>query len=165
MEEQLYSEEIRSNWTTALFAGFAVIFLVLFAWRFSAVSWKFTPGLFLFLGIFFLFYVFNYRTLRIKIYRKALKLRFGVVGWTTDLENIQSCQLDDPPLWIKYGGAGVHFAMVEGQYRAFFNFLQYPRVKVTFRKKQGWVEALSFTTCQPERVLELLQTRSPGNVK
>lgn len=163
MEEAFYSEKIRSFWTSALFALFSLAFLILFAWRYSAVGWKFTPGLFLFLGIFFLFYLINYRTLTIRITRQALRLQFGLVGWTTKLENIRSCQDDDPPLWIKYGGAGVHFAMVEGEYRAFFNFLEYPRVKVTFQDKQGWVEALSFSTRQPDQILELLRQRSSAH--
>jgi uncharacterized membrane protein YdbT with pleckstrin-like domain len=159
MEEPIYTEEVRSTRTSALFAGFAVIFLVLFAWRYSAVGWKFTPGLFLFLAIFFLFYLINYRILRIRITHQALRLQFGLVNWTSDLENIRSCQLDDPPLWIKYGGAGVHFAQVGGIYRAFYNFLEHPRVLVVFWKKQGLVQGISFTTRQPERILEVLEQR------
>jgi hypothetical protein len=162
MAEPLYTEEVRSNWTSALFAGLMLVFLALGAWRYSAVGWKFTPVLFAVLGLFFLFYLVNYRTLKIHITDQALQLNFGLVRWRIGLENIGSCQLDDPPLWIKYGGAGVHFAMVRGSYRAFFNFLEYPRVLVTFRKKQGPVQRLSFTTRQPDRILELLKKESAG---
>ena len=162
MEERIYYEEIRSSGTSALFAVMAVIFLALFAYRLTTIGWNFGSGLFLFLGVFFLFYFINYRTLKIVITNQTLKLEFGLVGWTIALDNIRSCQEDDPPLWIKYGGAGVHFAMVGGEYRAFFNFLEYPRVKVTFQTKRGWVEALSFSTRQPDRILELLGERS-GN--
>lgn len=165
MEEPMYTEEVRSNLTSALFAGFAVFFLALYVWRYAAVGWKFTPGLFLFLGGFFLFYFFNYRTLRIRITRQVLKLQFGVVGWTSDLENIRSCQEDDPPFWIKYGGAGVHFALVGGIYTAFYNFLEYPRVLVIFQTKQGLVQGISFTTRQPELVLEVLGQRRIDRVE
>jgi hypothetical protein len=159
MDEPIYTEKLQSNLTTGLFVLLALVFLALFGWRFTSVGWKFTPGLFLFLGVFFLFYVFNYRTLRIQISAKALILRFGLVRWETELENIQVFSQDDPPLWIKYGGAGVHFAMVKGIYKAFYNFLEGPRVVVTFKEKQGPVQALSFSTHQPDQVLEILEKR------
>jgi hypothetical protein len=107
----------------------------------------------------FLFYVFNYRTLQILIFEEKLVLKFGLVRWNVELANIHSCELDDPPWWIKYGGAGVHFALVEGIYRAFFNFLEGPRVLVIFKHKQGLVKGLSFSTYQPDQVLELLSRR------
>lgn len=160
MVEPIYTEKLQSNLTTGLFAILASVFMTLFAWRVSVVAWKFTPGLFLFLSVFFLFYVFNYRTLRIQVSEQTLTLKFGLVRWQTDLDNIQSCVLDDPPLWIKYGGAGVHFAQVEGLYRAFFNFLEGPRILVTFKEKQGIVQALSFSTYQPDKLLDLIERRT-----
>lgn len=159
MEKHIYTEKLRSSITTFLFVDLALIFLLLFGWRVTTVGWKFAPGLFLFLGVFFLFYVFNYRTLRIQISEEALVLKFGLVRWRTSLANIRECALDDPPLWIKYGGAGVHFAMVQGLYRAFFNFLEGPRILVIFKEKQGLVQALSFSTRQPDQVLALLEGR------
>jgi hypothetical protein len=159
MDEVIYHEELRSNLTTALFVVLAAIFLVLFGWRFTRVGWKFLPGLFLFLGALFLFYVVNYRTLRIELTDEALILKFGLVRWRTEFSNIHSFHLDDPPPWIKYGGAGVHFAQVHGLYRGFFNFLEGPRVLVIFKEKQGRVQALSFSTHHPEKILEILEGR------
>jgi hypothetical protein len=156
MREPIYAEVLRSNITTWLFAGLALLFLTLFGWRVRVVGWKFVPGLFLFLGLFFVFYVINYRTLRIAIYDDTLQLTFGLVRWRIALENIQSCVQYDPPWWIKYGGAGVHFAQVQGVYQAFFNFLEGPRVLVMFKEKQGLVQALCFSTWKPDRVGELL---------
>ncbi|MEJ2413320.1 MAG: hypothetical protein P8Y34_10080 [Anaerolineales bacterium] len=160
MSEVIYKEEIRSNLTTIIFASLSLACLTLFAWRYAVVGWKFTPGLFCFLGLFFLFYTLNYRTLEIQISSDELNLKFGLVKWTTVLENIDSWQLDDSPWWIKYGGAGVHFAAVRGKYRAYFNFLEYPRVLVTLQEKQGWVRQLCFTTRQPDQVQVQLQNRS-----
>ena len=159
MDEFIYTEKLQSNITTGLFVFLAAFFLALFGWRVTTVGWKFTPGLFLFLALFFLLYVFNYRTLRIMISEETLYLRFGLVRWRTKLNNIRQCNLDEPPVWIKYGGAGVHFAMVLGTYRAFFNFLEGPRVLVTYKEKQGLVQALCFSSYQPERVLEILKGR------
>ncbi len=160
MLEPIYAEKLQSNLTTGLFAILASVFMALFGWRVSVVAWKFSPVLFLFLSVLFLFYVFNYRTLQIQVSEQTLTLKFGLVRWQTDMENIQSCVLDDPPLWIKYGGAGVHFAQVGGLYRAFFNFLEGPRILVTFKEKQGLVQALSFSTYQPDKLLELIERRT-----
>lgn len=160
MLEPIYTEKLQSNLTTGLFAILSSVFLALFGWRVSVVAWRFTPGLFLFLSVLFLFYVVNYRTLRIQVTEQTLTLKFGLVRWQTDLDNIQSCVLDDPPLWIKHGGAGVHFAQVGGLYRVFFNFLEGPRILVTFKEKQGLVQALSFSTSQPDKLLDLIKRRT-----
>jgi len=161
MSNVLYSEKVKSNITTALFVILALIFVGLFAWRYSVVGFRFTPGLFAFLALFFCFYVINYRVLTITITDQALRLDFGLISWRTDLENIAQSTLYDPPFWIKYGGAGVHFASVEGVYKAFYNFLEYPRILIKFRHKQGLVQALVFTTRQPDQILEILLERNP----
>jgi hypothetical protein len=160
MVTPLYSEKIRSNITSLLFLILAIIFFVLFAWRFSVVGFRFVPGLYVFLGLFFCFYLINFRALTISITDQTLHLNFGLIHWRTDIENIASSTLFDPPFWIKYGGAGVHFAMVDGEYMAFYNFLEYPRILIKFKQKRGRVQALAFTTRQPDTVLDILDKRS-----
>ncbi len=162
MENILYSEKVRSNKTSLLFVILALIFFTLFGWRFSVKGLRFVPGLYAFLGLFFCVYVINYRELEISITDQTLQLKFGVIGWSSNIENIKSSILYDPPFWIKYGGAGVHFAMVDGDYKAFYNFLEYPRVMIGFHQKQGWVQSLVFTTRQPDKILEILEKRSPA---
>ena len=157
MAEILYSEDIRSNKTDLLFVVLALVFYALGAWRLSVVGFRFIPGLFLFLGLLFTFYIINFRVLRIMITDQALHLKFGLIPWKTKISNIQECSLDDAPIIIKYGGAGVHFAFVKGEYRAFYNFLEYPRILIRFDKKQGLVQALVFNTTQPEQVLNIIQ--------
>jgi len=160
MSNHFYSERIKSNITTLLFVILALIFFALFAWRFSVVGFKFTPGLFAFLCLMFCFYVINYRVLEIRITDQELGLKFGLIRWRTDIENIEFSIQYDPPFWIKYGGAGVHFASVEKKYMAFYNFLEYPRILIKFHQKQGLVQALVFTTRQPDQILEILAKRS-----
>jgi hypothetical protein len=161
MAECHYCEKIRSNTTSLLFVFLALTFFALGAWRVLAVGLRFTPLLFVSLGLFFTFYIVNYRTLEISIFDDALELKFGLVRWRTELHNIQACIIENSPLVIKYGGAGVHFAFVEGEYRAYFNFLEYPRVLLRFYKKQGLVQALVFTTRHPDQVLKILQEQRP----
>lgn len=161
MEEVIYNEEIRSNKTDLLFVVLALIFFALGAWRLSIVGFRFVPGLFIFLGLMFTFYVINFRVLKITITDQGIRLKFGLIPWITNFSNIQECMLDDAPIIIKYGGAGVHFAFVRGEYRAFYNFLEYPRVLIRFKEKQGLVQALVFTTRQPDQVLETIQEHLP----
>lgn len=55
------------------------------------------------------------------------------------------------------GGAGIHFMTIRARYRASFNFLEYPRVVVAFKKKVGLVRDISFSTRRPDEVLRLIQ--------
>ena len=160
MVNVLYNEKVRSNKTSLLFVLLAMIFFALFGWRFSVVGFRFIPGLYVFIGLVFCFYVINFRELEISITDQKLQLKFGVIAWSSNIENIKSIIRYDPPFWIKYGGAGVHFAMVDGDYKAFYNFLEYPRVMVGFHQKQGWVQSLVFTTRQPDKILQIMEDRS-----
>ena len=158
MSDLLYQEEVRSWKTSLLFLILTLVFFSFFLWRVSVVGYLAFPIVCLCMTLVFLFYVFNYRTLQIMITEEDLQLRFGVVGWKTDLANITQARLDDSPWWIKYGGAGVHFAFVNRIYRAYYNFLEFPRLIITFHQKQGLVQALVFTTRNPDQILEILQT-------
>jgi hypothetical protein len=60
---------------------------------------------------------------------------------------------------MKYGGAGIHFMFIRDRYRASFNFLEYPRVVIAFKKKVGPVRDISFSTRKPEDVIQLIQGR------
>jgi len=152
-----YYEKLSSKRTERLFIALAVLFLLLFVWRVNASGWNGLVITFFVLSCIFLFYVANYRTLIIRITANNLKLAFGIFTWTTPLSNIESCSLDEIPALMKYGGAGIHFMMIEKRYRASFNFLEYPRVVVAFKKKVGPVQDISFSTRQPEEVIRIIR--------
>jgi hypothetical protein len=136
-----------------------MLFLVLFAWRLDSVGFRSGPAIFLSMAVFFAFYIVNYRTLVIRIDDEMILLRFGIIRWRTRLDNVAACKLDDSSLFIKYGGAGVHFAFTKGKYRAFYNFLDGYRVLISFHQKQGLVQELVFSTRKPEQVIEYLKER------
>ena len=159
MADQIYQEKIQSPLTTLLFTLLMVVFSALFAWRVMIVGFRAFPIVCLVLTLFFFYSGLNYQTLRITITEEVVLLKFGLIRWRTRLENIQTCKIDDSPNLIKYGGAGVHFAFVKGEYRAFFNFLEYPRILINFHQKQGLVQGVVFTTRQPEQVLEIINSR------
>ncbi len=158
----LYYEKLSSLKTLLLFTGLSLLFLALFIWRLTARSLDLLGFVLLFLFFSFLFYSFNYRTLIIELSSEALKLSFGIFSWKIALTNISSIQVDDDLPWLaKYGGAGIHFMMIGKRYRAFLNFLEYPRVVVRLKRKAGPVKDISFSTRQPVELIRLVQSAIP----
>ena len=159
MNGEAYNEKLSSAKTEALFIALMIVFLILFVWRWLSVGWNGWTISFLCIAAFFLFYVFNYRTLKIYMTSEALQLTFGVFTWTIATADIERCYLDKPSIG-SVGGAGIHFTWVKGKYRAFFNFLDHPRVVIVFKKKKGPVQEVAFSTEQPKIVLEFIQRYS-----
>lgn len=152
-----YVENVVSNKTESLFVGLALLFFALFTWRVRASRPDPLAAALFFLGGVFSFYALNYRTLQIRATAGALKLKFGIFSWTVPLDNIEAYGLDDVPYLLRFGGAGIHFMSVRQRYRASFNFLEYSRVVIAFKRKVGPVVDLSFSTRRPEEVLRFLQ--------
>jgi len=159
-KKNLYTEKIKSNWTEALFIGLALLFFGLLAWRIGIGKQDWLASILLFLAIVFVFYALNYRTLVIEIDEKAFRLKFGVFHWTVPLGSVAECKLDNVPPLQRYGGAGIHFIKVSGRYRASFNFLEYPRVVLELKQKRGLVRDVSFSTRQPDEVIQIVMERS-----
>jgi len=162
-KNNIYFERVSSRRTELLFIALTIIFSMLLVWRMNVSGWNGLAVVLLVLSCFFLFYGVNYRTLIIQITSDVLKLSFGIFTWTVPFENIESCSLDELSLFMKYGGAGIHFMMIRKRYRASFNFLEYPRVVVAFKNKIGPVQDISFSTRQPEEVLHVLSLRKSDN--
>lgn len=156
-ENYNYNEKLTSAKTLMLFIALTAIFLGIFVWRWSIAGWNGWTITFLCLAAFFLFYVFNYTTLIIRLAPETLQLTFGVFTWKIPISNIKACYIDEDSL-LRLGGAGIHFMFINGKYRAFWNFLEYPRVVVTLKKKKGLVQEIAFSTGQPERVMEIIQS-------
>ena len=151
-----YIERVSSKWTEALFVGLTAVFLLLAIWRLRVDGPHFVSVIFIALFIFFLFYSINYRTLLIRIDSQSLVLKFGVFSLKVPLKNIETCDLDSLPTFMKYGGAGIHFMMIRRRYRVSFNFLEHPRVVVVLRRKMGPIREVSFSTRRPDEVARLL---------
>jgi hypothetical protein len=106
----------------------------------------------------------NFRTLVICLTSESLKLSFGIFAWAIPLNNIGEIQLDDDlPLLMKYGGAGIHYMFVRKRYRASFNFLEHSRVVIRLKSKVGLVQDVSFSTCQPNEIIQLMQEAISAN--
>ena len=154
----IYSEKVTSKKTEILFVALTLLFFILLIWRVMIAGLEILAGVFLFLFCFFLFYSFNYRTLIIRLTSECLRLSFGIFTWTIPLNNIGRCQLDDDlPVLMKYGGAGIHFMLVRNRYRASFNFLEHSRLVIRLKRKSGLVNDISFSTCYPNELIQLIQ--------
>ena len=156
-ENLLYTERVSSKRTEMLFVALTLLFFTLLIWRVTARGLDILVLVFLCLFAFFFFYALNYRTLTIRLTTKSLKLTFGIFTWNVPLDNIESCRLDEIPVLMRMGGAGIHFMLIRRRYRASFNFLEYPRVVIAFKRKVGPVRDISFSTRHPDELLRLLQ--------
>jgi hypothetical protein len=153
----IYTESISSNKTKALFLVLMMLSLLLLIWRVTSDGLDILAVAFICLFIIFLFYSLNYRTLLIHLTTDSLKLTFGIFTWTIPVDNIQEYSLDELPVIMKYGGAGIHFMIIRKRYRASFNFLEYPRVVIAFTRKVGLVQDISFSTRRPDDMLQLIR--------
>jgi len=159
MEAGIYNKGLSSAKTGALFIALTIIFLLLSVWRWIDVGMNTWTIVFLCFFAFFLFYSRNYRTLKIHITPEILKLTFGIFTWRIAIANIETCYRDKTSMW-RIGGAGIHFTWIKGNYRAFFNFLDYPRLVITLERKKGPVREIAFSTNHPEHILECIQQYS-----
>jgi len=162
-DEFLYNERISSNRTEALFLGLTLIFFLLLIWRVQAVGPDVLAVVFFCFFIIFIFYSVNYRTLIIRLTPESLKLTFGIFTWRVPLDNVAECCLDELPVLMRLGGAGIHFMVIRKRYRASFNFLEYPRLVIAFKRSVGPVRDIAFSTRRPDDVIRLIQEAVSSN--
>ena len=156
-DEVIYHERLSSRGTTTLFLALGLVSFFLLLWRLKITGPDILAMVFGLFFMLFCFYTVNYRVLDIRLTARTLKLSFGVFTWRVPLGNIDGCSPDEIPPFYRYGGAGIHFMTIRHRYRASFNFLEYPRVVIAFKRKAGPVRDLSFSTRQPEEVLRIIQ--------
>jgi hypothetical protein len=155
----VFHECVSSKRTLLLFLALTLLFAGLFVRNFFYTDhrgWGIAFGCF---SLFFLFYIFNYCVLVIRVSEDELALKFGIFTWHIPLDNIETCFIDETSLW-RIGGAGIHFSPIGGRYRAMFNFLEYERVVVCLRKKMGPVRDVAFSTMRVDEVMACLIGRN-----
>jgi hypothetical protein len=156
VDDVVYRERISSKWTEALFLVLSLLFLLLLLWRLNYTGLDIFAVIFGFFLLLFSFYSGNYRTLEIKLTTESLILSFGMFKWIVSVNNIEGCSLDEIPIFMRYGGAGIHFMTIRKRYRASLNFLEYPRVVIALKNKVGPVQDISFSTCHPDELMKLI---------
>jgi len=163
-DDRIYHERVTSNRTEALFLALTLLFLFLLVWRAKISGIDILSVVFFCLFGIFIFYSLNYRTLVIYLTSDSLKLTFGIFTWKVPMENIEDCHLDEMPMVMRMGGAGIHFMTIRKRYRASFNFLEYPRVVIALKRKTGLVRDISFSTRQPDDVLYFIK-KTVANIR
>ncbi len=159
-----YEERVSSTRTEVLFAVLGLSFLLLFAWRVTAVGFKPSTVIFLCLFGFFLFYSLNYRRLIVRITPESVELTFGIFNCSVPLHTIDACLPDETPMW-RIGGAGIHFLIIRKRYRAMFNFLEHERVVLSLSRRRGLVREIAFSTKHPDEVARLISAAISQNVR
>jgi hypothetical protein len=139
-----------------LFLALMILFFLFFIWRVNAGSPDFLAGTLFCLFSLFFFYSVNYRILIIRLTPESLKLTFGIFTWIVLLDNIEECSLDEIPMVMRMGGAGIHFMSIRKRYRVSFNFLEHPRVVIALSRKKGLVQDVSFSTRRPNDILRFI---------
>ena len=162
-DDFIYDERVTSKRTEVLFLALTILFFLLLIWRVNAGSLDVLAVVFFCLFGLFLFYSLNHRTLIVRLTSESLKLTFGIFTWTVPLDNVEECRLDDIPVLMRMGGAGIHFMSVRKRYSASFNFLEHPRVVIAFKRKVGLVRDISFSTRRSIDVLRLIQEAVSAN--
>ncbi len=139
----------------------SVLCLTLLAWRFVVSGYGAVAVLFSFLSTFFIFYALNYRVLVVRMSEEGLRLKFGLFGWTVPWHTVARAYPDDTSLW-RIGGAGIHFSIIKGKYRAMLNFLEHPRIVIELKKKRGLVREVAFSTEKPNETLRIIEESIAG---
>lgn len=160
----IYFERVSSWRTEVVFIALASLFVGLLGWCQASGMADLWSILFSGAFAFFLFCSLNYRTLAIRLTDEQLHLRFGVFRWTIALDNVAACEPDTTSLW-RIGGAGVHFSLFSGRYRAMFNFLEHPRLVIALTQKRGPVRDVAFSTRNPEELARLIMIRSSDKAR
>ncbi len=160
----IYYEEVSSNKTQALFLGLTILFFRLYRRRLTNIHRRdLFAAVFYLLFVFFGFCSVNYRRLMIWLTEEALTLTFGLFRWRIPLDNVAECSLDEIPMFMRLGGAGIHFMFIRKRYRVSFNFLEYPRILIRLKRKMGPVNDVSFSTRRPDDFLRIIQATIPTN--
>ena len=158
-DETIHLETVTSRRTEALFVVLVFVFFLPFFWFAHTGLLGGWCILFFCLTAFFAFYAINYRTLIIRMDEDIIRLKFGIFSWTIPISNVGGCFIDTSAA-PRLGGAGIHFMVIRGRYTAMFNFIEYDRVVISFKKPKGPVRDIAFSSRQPEVWMGLIRKRA-----
>ncbi len=154
-----YQETVFSKVTTSVLGAVTLALLSLWVYQVAVAPIGTDPApntFYLLLAVFFAAMTFNFRKLVIKISGEGIKVGFGVFKKSVPWKNIEDCYIDETSA-IRYGGWGVRFSRVKGNWRRVYNVFGGPRVVI--RLKTGFFRELAFSTRNPEKVVEKVKER------
>ena len=89
----------------------------------------------------------------IKITTQSIIIGYGIFKHKIDWDNVLEIYRDKSST-VNYGGWGVHFGKVEGNWRLVYNIPETPRL--VLRLKKGIFREFVFSTKKPDDVIRLV---------
>jgi hypothetical protein len=109
---------------------------------------------FLIMFIIFFILTLNFARLIIRISFQSVTVGYGIIKKRIPMENIEDCEIDKTPA-IKYGGAGIRTARINGEWVLVYNVVGGPRC--VLKLKEGRFKKFVFSTKNPEEVVNVIK--------
>ncbi len=157
----IYEESIFAKWLTSILALVTIVFFLMLLYQILAksTSGQFTYPWFLFLMfLLFLGFTINFRKLVIKMKPDEISVNYGIFKRIIKWENIKKCYVDEDSS-LGYGGWGIRIGSGKEGLRLVYNLIGRPRIVLSLKK--GKFREFVFSTAHPQKVIEIVSTRSP----
>jgi hypothetical protein len=109
---------------------------------------------FLIMFIIFFILTLNFARLIIRLSFQSVTVGYGIIKKRIPMENIEDCEIDKTPA-IKYGGAGIRTARINGEWVLVYNVVGGPRC--VLKLKEGRFKKFVFSTKNPEEVVNVIK--------
>ncbi len=97
-----------------------------------------------------------FRTLTIRMTNDHVSVAYALISYIVPLKDITDARLDETSA-LRYGGAGIKFAPVDGKRRLVFSNVSSPRIVLAMRGRR--FDELVFSTARPDEVVKLIRDR------
>ncbi len=152
-EEILFSKIstiILSVVTTAFFLIYIHQIIVEPAWFEPLPNW-----FCLMMAVILLAITINFSRMKIKIDNEGIFIIYGVIKKKIPWKNVKDFSLDEGSP-VKYGGWGIRFWRVKGNFRFIYNIAAGDRIVISL--KSSFVKEIVFSTKNPEKVMKIIKT-------
>lgn len=149
-----------SKWITLLLAGFSFLFLFFILYQHfigplgnnPLPNWILIIIFLLFLGL-----TFNFISLVLKITPEFILVGYGLYKHEITWDRVKRCYKDQASN-VSYGGWGIRFGRVEGQWRLVYNIPESKRLVLSL--KEGTFREFVFSTRNPDEVLRIIREQA-----
>ncbi|UCG70065.1 MAG: hypothetical protein JSV09_03345 [Thermoplasmata archaeon] len=154
--DYIYEEKIFAKVIGGILGSVMVLMLVIMMYQIIAGPLGDDPAptlFFLIMFLIFLMLTLIFSRLIIRMTFQSITVGFGIIKRTIPWENISAVRIDETSA-IKYGGAGIRMAKVQGKWVLVYNVIGGPRCVLTL--KEGRFKEFIFSTKNPEEVINVV---------
>ncbi len=155
--EYIYEEKIFAKVIGGSLGAVSAIMLIILIYQITVgpLGESSEPAIFfLIMFIIFLVLTLNFARLIIRISFQSVTVGYGIIKKRIPLENIEDCEIDKTPA-IKYGGAGIRTARIQGEWVLVYNVVGGARC--VLKLKEGRFKKFVFSTKSPEEVVNVIK--------